>query len=88
MKDSTRAHEELPHHSALGEWQPLGWDNVFDAARAMGQVKNVVYNPIKENTEIYDKLFAEYKILHDYFGKGENDVMKRLKKIKIEQRSK
>ena len=65
-----------------------GWDNVFDAARAMGQVKNVVYNPIKENTEIYDKLFAEYKILHDYFGKGENDVMKRLKKIKIEQRSK
>lgn len=25
MKDSTRAHEELPHHSALGEWQPLGW---------------------------------------------------------------
>ena len=65
-----------------------GGDNVFDAARAMGQVKNVVYNPIKENTEIYDKLFAEYKILHDYFGKGENDVMKRLKKIKIEQRSK
>lgn len=65
-----------------------GWDNVFDAARAMGQVKNVVYNPIKENTEVYDKLFAEYKILHDYFGKGENDVMKRLKKIKIEQRSK
>ncbi len=65
-----------------------GWDNVFDAARAMGQVKNVVYEPIKENTEVYDKLFAEYKILHDYFGKGENDVMKRLKKIKIEQRSK
>ncbi len=65
-----------------------GWDNVFDAARAMGQVKNVVYEPIKENTEIYDKLFAEYKTLHDYFGKGENDVMKRLKKIKIEQRSK
>lgn len=63
-----------------------GWDNVFDAARAMGQVKNVVYEPIKENSDVYDKLFAEYKILHDYFGKGENDVMKRLKKIKIEQR--
>lgn len=65
-----------------------GWDNVFDAARAMGQVKNVVYEPIKENSDVYDKLFAEYKILHDYFGKGENDVMKRLKKIKIEQKSK
>ena len=27
-------------------------------------------------------LFAEYKILHDYFGRGANDVMKRLKEIK------
>ncbi len=63
-----------------------GYDSVFDAARAMGSIKNVVYNPIKENSDIYDKLFAEYQILHDYFGRGENDVMKRLKKIKIEQR--
>jgi L-ribulokinase len=31
---------------------------------------------------VYDKLFAEYVRLHDYFGRGENDVMKRLKKIK------
>ena len=38
------------------------------------------------NTKLYEKLFAEYKTLHDYFGKGENDVMKRLKKIKIEQK--
>lgn len=63
-----------------------GWDNVFDAARAMGSIKNVVYEPIKENADVYDKLFAEYKTLHDYFGKGANDVMKRLKKIKIEQK--
>lgn len=63
-----------------------GWDNVFDAARAMGSIKNVVYEPIKENADVYDKLFAEYQTLHDYFGKGENDVMKRLKKIKIEQK--
>ncbi|MBR5498116.1 MAG: ribulokinase [Clostridia bacterium] len=63
-----------------------GYDSVFDAARAMGSIKNVVYNPVKENSDIYDKLFAEYQILHDYFGRGENDVMKRLKKIKIEQR--
>ena len=63
-----------------------GYDSVFDAARAMGSIRNVVYNPIKENSDIYDKLFAEYQILHDYFGRGANDVMKRLKKIKIEQR--
>jgi len=30
---------------------------------------------------VYDKLCAEYKILHDYFGRGENNVMKRLREL-------
>jgi len=34
---------------------------------------------------VYAKLYAEYAILHDYFGRGANDVMKRLKAIKEEQ---
>lgn len=59
-----------------------GYDTVFEAANAMGKVLDKVYLPIKENSDIYDKLFEEYKILHDYFGRGENDVMKRLKAIK------
>lgn len=59
-----------------------GCDNVFTAASAMGKILDKKYMPIKENVEIYDKLYAEYKILHDYFGKGGNDVMKRLKNIK------
>ena len=50
----------------------------------MGKLKDTVYTPIPENVAIYDKLFAEYKLLHDYFGRGANDVMKRLKKIKKE----
>ena len=33
---------------------------------------------------IYDQLYADYKTLYDYFGRGENDVMKRLKKIRRE----
>lgn len=61
-----------------------GYDSVFDAARTMGKVKDLVYRPIAENVKIYDSLFAEYRRLHDYFGRGENDVMKRLKKIKAE----
>ncbi|MCD7826977.1 MAG: ribulokinase [Clostridiales bacterium] len=65
-----------------------GWDDVFDAARTMGSIKNIVYEPIKENSEIYDKLFAEYETLQDYFGRGENDVMKRLKALKISQKNK
>ena len=61
-----------------------GYDNVFDAARAMGRQKEIVYQPVPENVAVYEKLFAEYRMLHDYFGRGENDVMKRLKQIKKE----
>lgn len=61
-----------------------GYDSVFDAAKVMGKLKDVVYTPIPENVEVYNKLFAEYKELHDYFGRGGNDVMKRLKAIKKE----
>jgi L-ribulokinase len=31
---------------------------------------------------VYAKLYEEYKLLHDYFGRGENNVIKRLKAIK------
>ncbi len=62
-----------------------GYDDVFEAARHMGRVKDTVYTPIPENSAVYDRLFAEYRILHDYFGRGENDVMKRLKALKAEQ---
>ncbi len=59
-----------------------GYDSIFDAAKKMAKLKDIIYKPIPENSAVYDKLFAEYLTLHDYFGRGENDVMKRLKKIK------
>ena len=59
-----------------------GYDNVFDASQVMGKLKDTVYRPVDKNSAAYDKLFEEYKILHDYFGRGANDVMKRLKKLK------
>lgn len=59
-----------------------GYDDVFEASRKMGKLKDTVYMPIPQNVEIYNELYAEYEILHDYFGKGGNDVMKRLKQIK------
>ncbi|HPS97151.1 MAG: ribulokinase [Bacteroidales bacterium] len=61
-----------------------GFDTIMDAARVMAKVKEQTYRPIGENTAIYDRLFAEYRILHDYFGRGANDVMKRLKAIRKE----
>jgi L-ribulokinase len=59
-----------------------GYDSIFDAAGKMAHLKDKVFRPIPENVEVYKKLYAEYKKLHDYFGRGENDVMKRLKDIK------
>ena len=32
----------------------------------------------------YDRLFAEYRLLHDYFGRGTNEVMHRLRRIRAE----
>lgn len=60
-----------------------GYDDVYSAAEKLGKVMDFTYKPIPENVELYNKLFEEYKILHDYFGKGGNDVMKRLKKIRL-----
>ena len=63
-----------------------GYDSIADASREMGGVDDKKYVPIPENVAVYEKLFAEYKLLHDFFGKGGNDVMKRLKAIKEAQR--
>jgi L-ribulokinase len=62
-----------------------GYDTIFEAAEEMGRVLDKVYKPIEENVALYDKLYKEYEILHDYFGRGANDAMKRLKAIKKEQ---
>jgi L-ribulokinase len=61
-----------------------GYDTIFDAARYMARLKDEVFKPIPANQKVYDQLYAEYLRLHDYFGRGENNVMKTLKRIKAE----
>ncbi len=56
-----------------------GYDSIPEAVRAMGKVGEERYEPIPENVEAYHRLYKEYKILHDYFGAGGNEVMHRLK---------
>lgn len=63
-----------------------GFDTIQEAATVMAKVKDYTYKPIAGNARAYEKLFAEYRILHDYFGSGANDVMKRLKLIRKEVR--
>ena len=58
--------------------------NIREAAEAMGKSNRGVYQPNESASKEYDKLYSEYAILHDYFGRGVNDVMKRLKKIRRE----
>jgi L-ribulokinase len=61
-----------------------GYDTIQEASAAMARLRDEKYVPIPENTAAYDKLYAEYVILHDYFGRGGNDVMKRLKAMRAE----
>jgi len=63
-----------------------GFDTIQEAAAVMAKVKDYSYKPIPTNADAYKKLYAEYRLLHDYFGRGANDVMKRLKDIKREVR--
>lgn len=61
-----------------------GYDSIFDAAKAAAHLQEDYYRPDMHNKAVYDRLFQEYKLLHDYFGRGENNVMKRLKTIRAE----
>ncbi len=58
-----------------------GYDDPFEASSAMSRVRDTVYEPVSENVEIYNRLYAEYEKLHDYFGRGGNDVMKKLREF-------
>jgi L-ribulokinase len=55
------------------------YTSVLEASEAMGRSHKGVYLPNPEVAEAYDALYEEYILLHDYFGRGANDVMRRLK---------
>ena len=59
-----------------------GYDSVFEATRVMGRIRDRIYRPDAESSAVCGRLFSEYRALHDYFGRGGNDVMKRLKAMK------
>jgi len=61
-----------------------GYDSIVDAAHKMARLADVRYRPDPDRARVYDQLYAEYRTLHDYFGRGANDVMKRLKGIRTD----
>ncbi|TLP98079.1 ribulokinase [Nesterenkonia salmonea] len=58
------------------------YEDVRAAGRVMGGRTSDAYTPDPERVEQYNALYAEYKRLHDYFGRGDNDIMRRLKAIR------
>jgi L-ribulokinase len=59
------------------------YPDVPAAARAMGKVERAAYLPDPERAAAYDVLYAEYLRLHDYFGLGANEVLHRLRDIRL-----
>ena len=56
-----------------------GFATIGDASRAMARLKDVVYEPDPAAAAVYDVMYREYVRLHDYFGRGENNVLKKLR---------
>ena len=62
-----------------------GYDSISDAAAAMVRPSVRTYRPDPSARSVYDGLFADYMALHDHFGRGGNDVMRRLRALRARQ---
>ena len=60
------------------------YPDVRTAAAAMGAVKHAVYRPNDGDAATYDRLYAEYVRLHDWFGRGRDLPMHRLRSLRRE----
>jgi len=58
------------------------YNTAQEAIAAMAAPVLRIYEPAAAHAAVYDALYQEYRALHDYFGRGENNVMKRLKEIR------
>lgn len=60
------------------------YPDIFAASAAMGKKISHAYQPIPENVEAYRELYAAFKEMHDFFGRGGTTVMRNLKAIKAQ----
>ncbi len=63
--------------------QKGGYDTLEQAVSVMSRLLDRVYSPDEKNHKIYNKIYEQYKIVHDAFGL-QNNVMYRLKEIRAE----
>ena len=62
-----------------------GYDSIADAATALVRPHVRTFRPSRDAGAVYDELFVDYMALHDHFGRGGNDVMRRLRSISARQ---
>ena len=58
------------------------YPDVRSAAAAMGRKNSAVWHPDPAAGAVYQELYQEYLGLHDYFGRGGNTVMRKLRAIR------
>lgn len=63
-----------------------GFDHIIEAAQNLTTIENETIYPVLENVEVYNRIYKEYVTLYNYFGCGENNVMKHLKSIRDSQK--
>ncbi|MCB2202741.1 ribulokinase [bacterium] len=82
---------DCPYTSALGSAMYAavaageargGYNTIEEASRKMSRLKKQTFVPNNNDKKTYNRLYSEYTLLHDYFGYGHNDAMKRLKNLR------
>lgn len=58
------------------------YPDIPSASAAMGRIERAAYTPDPARAAAYDRLYAEYRTLHDHFGRGGNEVMHRLRSLR------
>lgn len=66
--------------------QAGGYDSLSDGIRAMGQTKEQSIRPSSELKAAYDRLYAQYRVMHEAFGLASGsvgNVMRELKRMQM-----
>ncbi|MBI3696109.1 MAG: ribulokinase [Acidobacteria bacterium] len=58
------------------------YKDIAEAAGHMAGLQDRCYQPDPAAHAVYNQLYQEYRTLHDYFGRGANPVLKRLRAIR------
>lgn len=58
------------------------FETAADGAERVGTRFAKTFSPDRTRAEIYDRLYAEYENLHDYFGRTDSQIMKTLRALR------